>query len=216
MEKIGVLLVDDHVIFRQSIRSLLQDQPDIEIVGEAGDGEEAVSEVERTAPDVALMDISMPRMNGLQATRLIKEKHPEIKVLILTVYDTGQYLGEMLRVGASGYLVKTATCDEVVSAIRWVNRGDVYLYPSIARMLVDDYVEKVPAGKELSNVGLTRREEQVLACVAGSMKNKGIARQLDISVRTVQAHRANLMEKLGAHDRTELVKYAIKKGIINS
>jgi two-component system, NarL family, response regulator NreC len=213
--KIGVLLVDDHVILRESIRSLLQDEPDIVVVGEAGDGEAAVAEVERTMPDVALMDISMPRLNGLEATRRIKQSHPEIKVLILTIYETGQYLGEMLRVGASGYLVKTATADELVSAIRWVNRGDVYLYPSIARMLVEDYMEKVPLTEdENKGEGLTRREREILAYIACCKKNKAIADLLDISVRTVQAHRANLMEKLGVHDRTELVKYAMRKGII--
>jgi two-component system response regulator NreC len=126
-------------------------------------------------------------------------------------------LREMLRVGASGYLVKTATADELISAIRWVSRGDVYLYPSIARMLVEEYMEKTPDSAEPRNdEGLTRRERQVLAYVACCKKNKAIAELLDISVRTVQSHRANLMEKLGVHDRTELVKYALRKGIIDS
>ena len=216
MGKIKIFLADDHLILREGIRSLLQKLPDIEVVGEATDGETAVSEVKRIIPDVVLMDITMPKLNGLEATRQIKEKHPQVKVLILTMHETGQYLSEMLQAGASGYVVKTTTSADLVSAIRAVYHGDVYLYPSIARMLVEDYLSQVKTGEEKTSYeGLTGREREILAYIAEDKKNKEIADSLGISIRTVQAHRTNLMDKLGAHDRTELVKYAIRKGIIN-
>ncbi|MBF8265309.1 MAG: response regulator transcription factor [Dehalococcoidia bacterium] len=216
MGKIKIFLADDHLILREGIRSLLQKLPDIEVVGEATDGETAVNEVSRIIPDVVLMDITMPKLNGLEATRQIKEKHPQVKVLILTMHETGQYLSEMLQAGASGYVVKTTTSADLISAIRAVYHGDVYLYPSIARMLVEDYLSQVKTGEEKTSYeGLTGREREILAYIAEDKKNKEIADTLGISVRTVQAHRTNLMDKLGAHDRTELVKYAIRKGIIN-
>jgi len=216
MGKIKIFLADDHLILREGIRSLLQKLPDIEVVGEAADGETAVNEVGRIIPDVVLMDITMPKLNGLEATRQIKEKHSQIKVLILTMHETSQYLSEMLQAGASGYVVKTTTSADLISAIRAVYHGDVYLYPSIARMLVEDYLSQVKTGEEKTSYeGLTSREREILAYIAEDKKNKEIADTLGISVRTVQAHRTNLMDKLGAHDRTELVKYAIRKGIIN-
>jgi len=216
MGKIRVFLADDHLILREGIRSLLQKVEGIEVVGEASDGEEAVAQVVQLVPDVVLMDITMPGLNGLEATQQIKKENSQIKVLILTVHETGQYLSGMLKVGASGYVVKTATSNELISAIRAVHHGDVYLYPSVARMLVEDYLQKVRTGEEKNSYeGLTSREREILKCIAEDKKNKEIADLLGISVRTVQAHRTNLMDKLGAHDRTELVKYAISKGMIN-
>jgi len=216
MRKIRIFLADDHLILREGIRLLLEKVPDIEMVGEADDGEEAVTGVEQLMPDVVLMDITMPRLNGLEATRQIKQKHPQIKVLILTMHETDQYLSEMLEAGASGYIVKATNSIELISAIRAVNQGDVHLYPSIARMLVEDYLQRVSAGEEkVSYNGLTPREREILRYIAEGMQNREIGDLLSISVRTVQAHRTNLMDKLGAHDRTELVKYAIRRGIIN-
>ncbi len=216
MNKIKVFLADDHLILREGIRSLLQKVQDIEVVGEAGDGVEAVAKVGQLLPDVVLMDITMPRMSGLEATRQIKQKYPQLKVLILTIHETSQYLSGMLKVGASGYVVKTAATSELISAIRAVHRGDVYLYPSITRMLVEDYLQRVKGGEEKTSYeGLTSREREILMYIAEDKKNKEIADLLGISVRTVQAHRTNLMDKLGAHDRTELVKYAISKGMID-
>ena len=148
MGKIRVFLADDHRIFREGIRSLLEKVPDIEVVGEADDGLEAVTSVNQLIPDVVLMDITMPGLNGLDATRQIKQKHPSVKILILTMHETDQYLSEMLEAKASGYVVKTTTSRELVSAIREVHRGDVHLYPSIARMLVDDYLMRVRNGEE--------------------------------------------------------------------
>ena len=216
MSKIRIFLADDHLILREGIRLLLEKVPDIEMVGEADDGEEAVTGVEQLMPDVVLMDITMPRLNGLEATRQIKQKHPQIKVLILTMHETDQYLSEMLEAGASGYIVKATNSIELISAIRAVNQGDVHLYPSIARMLVEDYLQRVSAGEEKASYnGLTPREREILRYIAEGKQNREIGDLLSISVRTVQAHRTNLMDKLGAHDRTELVKYAIRRGIIN-
>ncbi len=216
MNKIRVFLADDHLILREGIRSLLGKVPDIEVVGEAGEGGEAVAKVEQLMPDVVLMDITMPGLNGVEATRQITQKTPQVKVLILTMHETSQYLSQMLKVGASGYVVKTTASSELISAIRAVHQGDVYLYPSIAKMLVEDYLLKVEAGEEKTSYeGLTSREREILMYIAEDKKNKEIADSLGISVRTVQAHRTNLMDKLGAHDRTELVMYAIRKGIID-
>lgn len=216
MDKIRVFLADDHLLLREGIRSLLEKVPDIDMVGEAGEGEEAVAKVGELLPDVVLMDITMPGMNGLEATVQIKQRNSDVKVLILTVHDSDQYLRGMLEAGASGYVVKTSTAGELVSAIRAVHQGDVYLYPSIARMLVEDYLKNSRAGSERTSYeGLTAREREILMYIAEDKKNKEIADVLGISVRTVQAHRTNLMDKIGAHDRTELVKYAIRKGIID-
>lgn len=217
MSKIKVFLADDHSIFREGVRSLLEKVPDIEVVGEADDGQEAVTKVSQLKPDVVVMDIAMPVLNGLEATRQIKRKQPSIKVLILTMHETGQYLSEMLEAEASGYVVKTTTSRELISAIREVYRGDVHLYPSIARMLVEDYLLRVKSGDERTSYdGLTLREREILRYIAEDKQNKDIAQLLGISTRTVQAHRTHLMEKLGAHDRTQLVKYAIRKGIISA
>lgn len=216
MDKIRVFLADDHLLLREGIRSLLEKVPDIDMVGEAGEGEEAVAKVGELLPDVVLMDITMPGLNGLEATVQIKQRNSDVKVLILTVHDSDQYLRGMLEAGASGYVVKTSTAGELVSAIRAVHQGDVYLYPSIARMLVEDYLKNSRAGSERTSYeGLTAREREILMYIAEDKKNKEIADLLGISVRTVQAHRTNLMDKIGAHDRTELVKYAIRKGIID-
>jgi len=216
MNRIRVFLADDHLLLREGIRSLLGKVPDIEVVGEAGDGKEAVEKVEQLLPDVVLMDITMPELGGLEATQRIKQKNPQVKVLILTIHETSQYLDGMMNVGASGYVVKTTASGELTSAIRAVHHGDMYLYPSIARMLVEDYLHKVKVGEQKTSYeGLTPREREILKYIAEDRKNKEIADLLGISVRTVQAHRTNLMDKLGARDRTELVKYAIRKGIIN-
>lgn len=216
MSKIRVFLADDHKVFREGIRLLLEKRLDMEVIGEADDGRETVTKVSQLMPDVVLMDITMPGLNGLEATRQIKQKYPSIKVLMLTMHETDQYLSGMLEVGACGYLVKTVTSQELASAIRAVHHGDVYLYPSIARMLVEDFLRRGKSGEERANYdGLTPREREILRYIAEDKQNREIAQLLYISVRTVQAHRANLMEKLGAHDRTQLVKYAIRKGIIS-
>ncbi len=215
MEKIKVLLADDHQVLREGIRMLLTRAPDIEIVGEASNGEEAVAKVKELHPNVVLMDITMPGMNGLEATGQIKQFAPDTRVLILTVHETDQYLSQMLEVGAAGYLVKTAGTSELLSAIRAVYQGNAYLYPSIANMLIRDYLKNSGVRQENLPGGLTAREMEILKYISEDLKNKDIASKLGISVRTVQAHRTSLMQKLGAHDRTQLVKYAIREGLIS-
>ena len=215
IKKITVLLADDHRILREGIRSLLEKEPDIEVVAEASEGGEAVAKAQQLSPDLVLMDITMPGMNGLEATRQIKALKPGVKVLILTMHEGNQYISEFLRSGASGYVLKDTAAQELVGAIRAVNQGDAFLYPSIARMLLEEYLQKVQSGEERGSYdGLTDREREVLRMVAEGKTNKEIADDLSLSVRTVQAHRANLMGKLHMHDRTELVRYAIRKGLI--
>jgi two-component system response regulator NreC len=216
LSRIRIFITDDHHVLREGIRLLLEKVTDMELVGEAENGGDALAKISQLMPDIVLMDITMPLVNGLEATRQIKQKYPSIKVLILTMHETDQYLSEMLEVGASGYVVKTTTSGELISAIRSVYQGDIYLYPSIARMLVGDYLQRVKSGEEKTSYnGLTLREREILKYIAEDRQNREIGDLLNISVRTVQAHRAHLMEKLGAHDRTELVKYAIRKGMIS-
>ncbi|MCL0066215.1 response regulator transcription factor [Dehalococcoidia bacterium] len=215
MSKIRVFIADDHTLFRESLRSLLDDAEDIEVVGEVADGIEAVARVRELQPDVALMDIAMPNVNGLEATRQIRRRNPSVKVLTLTMYETEQFIFEMLRAGASGYILKSASGRELISAIQAVSQDDAYLYPSITRKVLDDYLEKIKAeGKGNGRERLTSRECEILRLIAEGKTNKEIARLLMISVPTVQTHRLNLMKKLKLHDRVELVRYAIREGLI--
>jgi len=212
---IRVLIVDDHTLFRESLRSLLKAAGGIEIVGEAENGIEAVRKAVQLRPDVVLMDIAMPNLNGLQATQKIKRGNPSVKVLILTMYETEQYIIEMLRSGASGYILKRAAARELVSAIQAVSQGNAYLYPSVAKKVLNGYLEQIKAGeKEDDHERLSVRELDVLCLVAEGKTNKEIAKLLSISVHTVQTHRLNLMKKLKVHDRTQLVRYAIREGLI--
>ncbi|MFC2016151.1 response regulator [Chloroflexota bacterium] len=214
-DKIKLVIADDHQVLRDGLRSLLEKTPDIEVIDEASDGEEAVAKVKRLLPDVVLMDITMPVLSGLDASRQIIKWNPSVKILLLSVHESDEYLAEMLNIGLAGYILKTASGREVVSAIRAVYKGDVYLYPSIARMLVQEYAKIANARKPNSHHdGLTNREKELLMHIAEDKKNREIAEIMGLKIRTVQAHRTNLMDKLGAHDRTELVKYAIRKGIV--
>lgn len=214
---INILIADDHELLRDGLKELFGKTPDIKVVGEASNGEEAVAKVAELSPDVILMDITMPIMNGLQAAKTIKGNSPNTKILLLTVHESDEYLAEMLNIGLAGYIVKTASGREVVSAIRAVNKGDVYLYPSIARMLVKEFTSSIDKKKRNTVYdGLTEREKEILMHIADDKKNREIADIMGLKIRTVQAHRTNLMDKLGAHDRTELVKYAIRKGIIDA
>ncbi len=213
--KIRILIADDHQVLREGLRLLLEKTPDIEVIDEASDGEEAISKTKELLPDVVLMDITMPRLSGLEAARQIVKCNPDARILLLSVHESDEYLAEMLNIGLAGYMLKTASGKEVISAIRAVYRGDVYLYPSIARMLVQEYAKIANAKKSSAGYdGLTRREKEILMHIAEDKKNREIAEIMGLKIRTVQAHRTNLMDKLGAHDRTELVKYAIRKGIV--
>ena len=214
-DQIRLLLADDHAVVRSGLRMLLQAQPDMIIVGEAETGQEAIRRVAELSPDVVLMDIEMPGMNGIEATRRIKANAPASAVLALTMYEDDQYFFEMLRAGASGYVPKRAAPDELVSAIRAVSRGEVFLYPSLAGRLVQDYLRRGPAGEgETPNDELTPREQEVLTLIAQGFSNNEIADRLVISAKTVDRHRENIMRKLNLHNRVDLVKYALRKGLI--
>jgi two-component system, NarL family, response regulator NreC len=215
-DEIRVLLADDHAVVRSGLRLLLDSQPDIRIIGEADNGNEAVSKVAELRPDVVLMDIEMPDMNGIEATRRIKTATPKVAVLALTMYEDDQYFFEMLRAGAAGYVPKRAAPDELVTAIRAVSRGEVFLYPSLAGRLVQDYFQRVDTGEQTAMTDdLTAREQEVLKLIAEGLSNSEIAEQLVISVKTVDRHRENIMRKLNLHSRVDLVKYALRKGLID-
>lgn len=214
-KKIKLMLADDHAVVRSGLRMLLDAQPDMEIVGEAETGMEAITKTKELRPDVVLMDVEMPGMNGIEATEKIKESVPETAVLALTMYEDDQYFFEMLKAGASGYVPKRAAPDELVNAIRTVSTGGVFLYPTLAARLVNDYLnrdETTPADDEED---LTPREKEVLIQIAEGLTNPEIAETLTISVKTVDRHRENIMRKLNLHSRVDLVKYAIRKGLID-
>ncbi len=216
MSKIKLLLADDHAVVRSGLRMLLDAQPDMEIVGEAENGHETIEKVLALQPDVVLMDIQMPGMNGIEATRKIKERAPETAVLALTMYEDDQYFFEMLKAGAAGYIPKRAAPDALVNAIRTVRRGEVFLYPSVAAYLVDEYLQRDDEPETETDLGdLTPREKEVLVLIAEGLSNAEIAEQLTISVKTVDRHRENIMRKLNIHNRIDLVKYALKKGIVD-
>lgn len=209
MDEIRVLLVDDHRILREGLRSLLERQPDIRVVGEAGDGLEAIHKVASLQPDVVVMDVAMPGMDGLQATTRIKEEHPQVRVLVLTQYDEEQFILPLLRAGASGYVLKQAGRREVLQAIREVAQEGVFLPPQTARQVL----RAIQEPQEEPEPRLTPRETEVLRLVAQGKTNREIATLLGISPKTVSVHRSNLMAKLGLHSSVDLVRYAIRKGL---
>lgn len=215
MGTIRVLIADDHEIVRSGLRMLLLAEDDIEIVGEATNGREVVEKAVELVPDVVVMDVQMPDVNGIEATRLIKEQCPTCAVLALTIHEDQQYFFQMISAGALGYVPKRAAPEDLIQAIRVVRAGNVFLYPSMASVLVSDYLSRVEAGdEEIKDDALTEREREVLTLIADGLFNRDIADQLSISVKTVELHRENIMNKLNLHSRTELVKYAIRKGLI--
>jgi two-component system response regulator NreC len=213
-ERIRVLVADDHTIVRSGVRLLLEAEPDIEVVGEALDGHEAINKAETLRPDVILMDIAMPGMDGLEATRHIKTFWPDIEVLVLTMHRTDDYFFEMLKAGASGYILKGAQTDELIHAWKVVSRGEVFLYPSMTGRLVEEYLSQAEGGIH-SDLSLSPRETEILILLADGYSNKEIAEKLVISPSTVHSHRSNLMAKLGLSTRHELVQYARQRGLIN-
>lgn len=215
MARIHLLLVDDHEVVRRGLRMLLENEDDLDIVGEASTGEDAMEMVETLKPDVVIMDITLPDISGIDATRRIKEKNPAVAVVALTIHEDQQYFFEMLQAGASGYVPKRAAPNDLITAIRATHRGEMYIYPSLAKLLVGDFLSRSSedGAKEAMN-GLTPREQEVLFLLADGKTNDAIAEFLSISVHTVARHRENLMDKLGLHSRSELVKYAIRKGLI--
>jgi NarL family two-component system response regulator LiaR len=215
MGKIRILLADDHVLVRQGTRELLEQEEDMAVVAEAGDGEEAVQLATRQRPDVAIMDIAMPKLNGIEATRQIKALHPATAVLVLTAYDDDQYIFALLEAGAAGYLLKDVHADELIRAIRAVHAGESVLHPTIARKVINRFAQ--PADKrtrESTLDQLTDRELEVLKLAAKGMTNREIAAELVISVRTVQVHLSNIFSKIGVGSRTEAVLHALREGWI--
>ena len=214
--KVRLFLVDDHPIVRSGLRMLFQAEPDLEIVGEADGGAEAIVAVQKLRPDVVIMDVAMPGVNGIEATRRIKEIAPETAVLALTMHEDEQYFFEMLKAGASGYIPKRAAPDDLVAAVRVVAQGNVFLYATLARFLMKDMVEHATVAETDAAADdlLTAREHEVLTCIADGLTSREIAEKLVISVKTVERHRENIMAKLDIHNRVELVKYAMRKGII--
>jgi DNA-binding NarL/FixJ family response regulator len=215
MNKIRVLLADDHTILRDGIRALLDDQADMEVIGEAEDGYATVKMTAQLQPDVVVMDIAMPLLNGLEATRQIQRDHPQVKVLILTMHDNEEYIRQVLAAGALGYVLKDAAARDLLGAIRAVYQGEPVLSPAITRLVIEDYLRWGDIRPPDSSNGLTSREREVLQLIAEGYTNKEIAEILCLSVKTVQSHRTNLMGKLDLHDRGELIKYAIQKKIID-
>jgi DNA-binding NarL/FixJ family response regulator len=209
--KIRILLADDHTVVRKGFRMLLSAQPDLEVVGEARNGREAVEQTELTQPDVVIMDVSMPELNGIEGTRRIADASPRTRILALSMHRDSVYVREMLRAGARGYLVKDADDDALLDAIRAVARGEAYLSPSVADAVLADYRKHVTNPIDL----LTTREREVLQLIAEGKTNKDIASLLNLSVYTVEAHRGRLMEKLNLHSTGDLVRFAIRNGLIS-
>jgi two-component system, NarL family, response regulator NreC len=212
-----LLLVDDHAVVRSGLRMLLGTQKDLEIVGEAGSAAEAIEATAQCKPDVILMDIGLPDKTGIEATREIKAKFPSVKIVALTIHEDEEYFFQMLDAGATGYVPKRAAPDELITAIRSAAAGEVYLYPSLAKLLVRDYLNADHPAEEKINIdGLTVREREVLTHLAEGASNTEIASALVISPKTVERHRENIMRKLNLHSRADLVRYAIRRGIIKA
>ncbi len=211
MEKIKILVADDHALMRDGIRALLSLNNDMEIVGEAADGREAIEKVQELLPDVVVMDIAMPIMDGLEATRRIKKKNPKMKVMVLTQYDNREYILSAIKAGADGYVPKRAAGSELASAIRAVYAGGSFLYPSAAAALIKDYLHQAI---EEPYDRLTSREREILKLIAEGHTSKQIADMLYISLKTALGHRTKIMQKLDIHNRAELIKYAIQKGLV--
>ena len=216
MSKMRVLIVDDHGIVRAGIRSLLEGQEDIEVVGEASNGDEAIAKARELKPDLILMDIAMPGMNGIEATRQIKQELQDTSILVLSMHDDEEFFFPVLRAGASGYALKEAEPQELLYAIRTVHQGHIFLAPAVATTLLEGYVSAGPEQSEESYGSLTRREKEVLRLAAGGKTNREMAESLFLSSRTVEKYRQAVMHKLGLSKREELTKYAIRRGLIDS
>ncbi len=213
-KKIRVLLAEDHTIVRQGISALLRSEPDMEVVGEASDGLEAVEMVKKLIPDVVLMDIAMRNLNGLEATRKIKKLYPLMKVLVLTMYENEEWIFQILKAGASGYLIKDSAMTDLTSAIRAIQQGDSYLSPSISKKVIDEYIRKAEMGeKDRTDDLLSGREREILQLLAEGHSVPKIASALCISKKTVEAHKTHIMEKLNIRDKVGLIKYAIRTGL---
>ncbi len=213
-KKIRLLLVDDHPVVRRGMRSCLEGIRHVEVVDEAVDGKEAVEKVRQLSPDIVLMDIDMPNMNGLDATKLIREEFPDARVLILSIHTNKQYVLQIIRSGAQGYVLKDASPADLVRAIESVDSGEPFFSPDISQIVLNQYLEEAGADSDGDSVKLTTRERQVLAMIAGGQSNKEMANELNVGVRTIETHRERVMNKLNIHSVAGLTKYAITNGIV--
>lgn len=209
-----ILIIDDHAIVRTGLRTLLQSEPSLELVGEASGGYEAIELVAETSPDIILLDLSMPDLDGIAVTKKLKPKYPELRILILTIHEDEALVREAIKAGASGYILKRAAESELVTAINVLMRGDMYVDHALLSTLVDDTVEKPAHNRELIEA-LTPREKDVLGLIVLGYTNRQIGEELSISVRTVEGHRSNLSEKIGSHSRADLVRYARENDLID-
>ena len=215
--KIRILLADDHAVLRAGLRALLNSEDDMEVVGEAGDGQETIERARALRPDVIVMDIAMPGVSGLEATRRIVKEGLPCKILILTMHAEARYLLPVVEAGGSGYVLKSGADRELIEAIRTVSRGEVFLYPAATKMLLESYLERVRQGQERDSYdGLTEREREVLKLIAEGFSGTEIAERLVISPKTVDTYRERIMSKLNLHHRHELVKYALRKGLLTA
>ena len=212
MNKLRVLVADDHAVLRDGLKALVSAQPDMEIVGEAENGQTTYERAKELMPDVVLMDISMPELNGVQATELLRRDCPHVKILVLTAYKDKGYLDRLLKVGASGFILKLSAAEELIGAIRLVAEGKTYLDPHMVDRIAEGYVRSKTLKGEVRQRQLTSREEEVLRLIARGYSNKEISFQLKIAVKTVESHKANLMQKLELRSRTEIVRYAVRQG----
>jgi DNA-binding NarL/FixJ family response regulator len=212
--KTRILLADDHAVVRRGLRLVLEAAPDLEVVAEAGDGAEAVARAVSDDIDLAIIDISMPRMTGLQAVRELHRRREGLRILILSMHQNEQYLYEALKAGASGYVLKTVADRDLVEACRAAMRGEPFLYPGAMTPLINDYLHRARTDQPLREEPLTAREQEVVKLIAEGYSTKQIADTLVISEKTVDRHRANILEKLGMHDRVELTRYAIRRGLV--
>lgn len=215
MTPIRILIAEDHSIVRDGVRMLLQSEADCIVVAEAANGREAIARAKETQPDVAILDISMPDLNGLEATRLLKVESPRTQVLILTMHESDEYFFRALQAGASGYVLKKAATQDLLAAVRAVARGEAFLYPSVAKKLISDYLNRVQTDAEHNDYArLSDREREVLVLIASGSSNQQIAERLVVSPSTVQTHRAHILEKLGLQTTADIVKYAVQHGLI--
>jgi DNA-binding NarL/FixJ family response regulator len=214
MTKTRIMLADDHAVVRRGLRLVLEGEPDLRVVAEAGDGAEAVERGLAPDVDLAVLDVSMPRKTGLQAARELTSRRPDVRVLILSMHDNEQYLFEALRAGASGYVLKSVADRDLVEACRATMRGEPFLYPGAVRALMRDFVERARRGEDTPDDPLTPRETEIVKLIAEARTSREIAADLVISEKTVERHRTNILAKLGMRDRVELVRYAIRRGLV--
>ncbi|HZE05602.1 MAG TPA: response regulator transcription factor [Solirubrobacteraceae bacterium] len=212
--KTRILLADDHAVVRRGLRMVLDAQPDLEVVAEAGDGAEALARALAEDIDLAIIDISMPRMTGLQAVRELHRRRPELRILILSMHENEQYVYEALKAGASGYVLKTVVDRDLVEACRAAMRGEPFLYPGAMTPLIRDYLRRAREDQPVREELLTAREQEIVKLIAEGYSSREIADALVISEKTVERHRANILEKLGMHDRVQLTRYAIRRGLV--